>query len=180
VNERVAEVRRLVNEHLTAAMIMVPLDRPLDPEMAIADALAYLDERSFDLALLDTNTVRIVYRERLAQIPEGARTEPIKKRADSPRADRLIEHGLELREVARRLRQDRIPLLVVGRTGPEHIVSLADFGRTAGQAAVLAVLAVLDAQLDELLRRFDAEAWPHLSDERQAEIVAWVDAATAR
>jgi hypothetical protein len=60
----------------------------------------------------------------------------------------LIEHVLELREVARRLKEDPVPLLVVGRDGPEYVVTVADFTRPAGQAGVLAVVAVLDGQLD--------------------------------
>jgi hypothetical protein len=62
MNDRVLEVRDLVHKHLTAAMLMVPLDRPLDPAMTIADALAYLDAKGFDLALLRHEEVRIIYR----------------------------------------------------------------------------------------------------------------------
>jgi hypothetical protein len=159
MDERLAEVRRLVHEHLNAAMIMVPLDDPLDPDMPIEEALSYLDRNEFDLALLRTPEVRIVYRNRLRQVAAATRSQAVKTKASSPRGDRLIEHSLELGEVARRLRSDAVPLLVVGRDGPEFIVTRADFTRPAGQAGVLAVLAALDAQLDELLRPYDAEAW---------------------
>jgi hypothetical protein len=170
VDERIAEVRRLVQDHLTAAMIMVPLDAPLDPEMRISEAFNYLDGQGYDLALLATPEVRVVYRDRLADVKETKGDALVKTRAFHPRFDRLIEHSLELREVARRLKTDEVPLLVVGRDGPEHIVSRADFTRVAGQAGVLAVLAALDAQLDEILRPFDAEAWPLLDGGRKEEI----------
>jgi hypothetical protein len=72
------EVRKLVHEHLNAAMIMVPLDDPLDPEMTVADALDYLEKHEFDLALLRTPEVRIVYRDRLAQ---GSRLRSVTRRS---------------------------------------------------------------------------------------------------
>ena len=134
MDERLTEVRRLVHEHLNAAMIMVRLDDPLDPEMPIAEAIAYLDRNEFDLALLRTPEVRIVYRERLRQVPERGPAKPLKANATHPRADRLIEHTLELGEVAKRLREDDVPLLVVGREGPEYIVTRSDFTRPAGHA----------------------------------------------
>jgi hypothetical protein len=180
MDERIAEVRKLVHEHLNAAMIMVPLDDPLDPEMPIADAIAYLDANEFDIALLKSEDLRIVYRKRLADVPESARTEPVKRKWSSPRADRLVEHSLELGEVARRLQGDDVPLLVVGRDGPEFIVTRADFTRPAGLAGVLAVIAALDAQLDEVLRRFDSEAWLHLGAEKQAKLEEYMEWAGAR
>jgi hypothetical protein len=179
-DERLTEVRRLVHEHLNAGMIMVPLDDLLDPEMPIAQALKYLDRNEFDLALLRTPEVPIVYRDRLKQIPEPNRSQPVKAKTDSPRADRLIEYTLELAAVARRLLDNAVPLLVVGRQGPEYIVTRADFTRPAGQAGVLAILAALDAQLDELLRPYDAEAWRLLSEERRAEIESLIERAHAR
>jgi hypothetical protein len=180
IDERLAEVRRLVHEHLNAAMIMVPLDDPMDPEMPIAEALAYLDRNEFDLALLRSPEVRIVYRDRLKQVGDANRGQAVKTKASSPRGDRLIEHSLELGEVARRLRTDAVPLLVVGRDGPEFIVTRADFTRPAGQAGVLAVLAALDAQLDELLQPYDAEAWELLEPERRVEIDELITRARAR
>lgn len=180
MNERLAEVRSLVHEHLNASMIMVPLDTPLDPEIPIGQALAYLDENEFDLALLRTDEVRIVYRKRLADVPETFRSEPVKRKWSSPRSDRLVEHSLELGEVARRLRDDDVPLLVVGRGGPEFIITRSDFTRPAGLAGVLAVIAALDAQLDELLRPFDDEAWALLSEERRLKISEYVNRAHRR
>ena len=180
MDQRLTEVRRFVHDHLNAAMIMVRLDDPLDPDMPIAEALEYLDRNEFDLALLRTPEVRIIYRDRLRIVPEPARSKPVKANAYSPRADRLIEHTLELGEVAKRLREDDVPLLVVGREGPEYIVTRSDFTRPAGHAGALAVLAALDAQLDELLRPYDVEAWELLGEEKQAEIETFVQRAHAR
>jgi hypothetical protein len=135
MTDRLEDVRRLVHEHLNASMIMVPLDGPLDPEMPIAEGLVYLDENEFDLALLRADEVRIVYRSRLRIVPEGGRNGPLKRKSESPRMNRLVEHTLELGEVARRLAQDEIPLLVVGRDGPDHIITRSDFTRPAGLAA---------------------------------------------
>jgi hypothetical protein len=180
MDERLTEVRKFVHDHLNAAMIMVRLDHPLDPEMPITAALEYLDRNEFDLALLRTPEVRIIYRDRLQCVPEPACSKPVKANSYSPRADRLIEHTLEVGEVAKRVREDDVPLLVVGREGPEYIVTRSDFTRPAGHAGVLAVLAALDAQLDELLRPYDAEAWELLEEEKQAEIERFVQRAQAR
>jgi hypothetical protein len=168
-----------VHEHLNAAMIMVPLDDPLDPDMPIAEALEYLDANEFDLAILASDEVRIVYRNRLAQVTEGNRSDPVKRKWSSPRTDRLIEHTLELGEVARRLHGDDVPLLVVGRDGPEHIVTRADFTRPAGLAGALAVIALLDAQLDELLQPFANAAWEGIEADRQLELESFVARARA-
>ena len=176
---RADDVRRLVHEHLNAAMIMVTLDDPLDPDMPIADALAYLDRNEFDLAILASDEVRIVYRSRLEQVTEGNRGDPVKRKWSSPRTDRLIEHTLELGEVARRLHGDDVPLLVVGRDGPEHIVTRADFTRPAGLAGALAVIALLDAQLDELLQPFAEAAWECIEADRQLELESFVARAHA-
>jgi hypothetical protein len=78
------------------------------------------------------------------------------------------------------LRDDDVPLLVIGRDGPEHIVARADFTRPAGQAGGLAVLAALDGQLDDLLRPYEAEAWRWLEPDRRAEIEDLVDRAHDR
>jgi hypothetical protein len=176
----VDDVRRLVHEHLNAAMIMVPLDDPLDPEMPLAEALAYLDENEFDLALLRTADVRIVYRARLKQVPEDKRENPVKAWWSSPRGDRLIEHSLELGEVARRLSDDDVPLLVVGRGGLAFIITRADFTRPAGLAGVLAVIAALDGMLDGVIREFDEPAWDVLDEERRADILTFVERARGR
>ena len=168
--DRSEDVRKLIHEHLNASMIMVRLDDPLDPETSIVDALAYLDRNEFDLAILATDDVRIVYRDRLRHVPPTRRNEPVKSKWASPRTDRLIEHTLELGEIARRLHDDEIPLLVVGRGGPEHIVTRADFARPAGLAGVLAVIALLDAQLDELLQPHANESWKRIERSRQREI----------
>jgi hypothetical protein len=69
LNDRVHEALRLVHEHLNAAMIMVPLDTPIDPSMTVGDVLDYLEQNGFDLALLDDREVRVVYRDDLRRIP---------------------------------------------------------------------------------------------------------------
>ena len=161
-------------------MIMVPLDDPLDPEMPITQALEYLDDNEFDLALLRTPEVRIVYRDRLREISAANGGKPVKSRASSPRGDRLIEHSLELGEVAKRLREDSVPLLVVGRDGPQYIVTRADFTRPAGQAGALAVLVALDALFDELLQPFEAEGWNFLPKKRRGEVERSLARAHAR
>ena len=161
-------------------MIMVPLDEPLNPDMPIAEALTYLDERGFDLALLRLPEIWIVYRDDLAQLGQRNQERPVRTRADNPRGDRLVEHTLELGDVADRLSQDAIPLLVIGRGGPEHIVTRADFTRPAGQVGVLAVVAALDAQLDEFLQQFDAEAWDNVAEERRIQIFELIDRARTR
>ena len=180
MNERVAEALKLVNEHLNASMIMVPLEPSVDPSTSISEVLEYLEDKGFDLALLSTSEVRIVYRDRLRTVPLDRRDAAVRQRAESPRGDRLVEHTLELGEIARRLLDDRIPLRVIGRTGPEHIVTLSDFTRPAGQAGILAVLAVLDAQLDEFLRPHDHEVWALLSLERRRALNKLVDRARRR
>jgi hypothetical protein len=155
-------------------MIMVALDDPLDPNMPIADALEYLDANEFDIAILASDEVRIVYRSRLEQVTEGNRSDPVKRKWSSPRTDRLIEHTLELGEVARRLHGDHVPLLVVGRDGPEHIITRADFTRPAGLAGALAVIALLDAQLDKVLQPFAEPAWDGIDTDRQCELESFV------
>jgi hypothetical protein len=179
-DNRLEEVKKLVHEHLNAAMLMVRLDDPLDPDLSIGEALAYFDQNEFDLALLHAREVRVVYRERLEQVPVEKRIAAVKTKASSPRGDRLIEHSLELGEVARRLREDNVPLLVVGRDGPAFIVTRSDFTRPAGLAGVLAVIAALDAQLDELLRPFDSEAWTLLDEEARIKLEAYLDWARKR
>jgi hypothetical protein len=180
MNERVAEALKLVHEHLTASMIMVPLEPAIDPSTPIGEVLEYLEDKGFDLALLSTAEVRIVYRNRLRDVPLTRRDAAVRQRAESPRGDRLVEHTLELGDVARRLLEDRVPLLVIGRRGPEHVVTISDFTRPAGQAGILAVLAVLDAQLDEFLRPHDHEAWALLPTARRREVERLVDRAKRR
>jgi hypothetical protein len=180
MDDRLQEVRRLVHEHLSAAMIMVRLDDPLDPEMPIADALAYLDANEFDLALLGGDDLRIVYRDVLSKANDLAHSQPVEAQWSSPRADRLVDHSVALGEVARRLQNDEVPLLVVGHAGPEFIITRADFTRPAGLAGVLGVIAALDAQLDELLGPLDEEAWPLLPADRREKIDVYVERAHRR
>ena len=180
MDDRLEEVRRLVHEHLNAAMIMVKLDTPLDPAMPIAEAIAYLERNEFDLALLGGDDLRIVYRDALSKVGDAAQAEPVESQWSSPRADRLVDHTVALGEVARRLENDEVPLLLVGHTGPEFIITRADFTRPAGLAGVLAVIAALDAQLDQLLHPFDDEAWPLLADDRREKIGFYVDRAHRR
>ena len=169
-NERVREALRLVHEHLNAAMIMVPLETPVDASTSVDDALAYLEMNGFDLALLDDREVRLVYRDDLRRVPPERRDSRAMRYSASARADRLVEHTLDLGEVAERLIGDRTPLLVVGRQGPEYIVAQADFTRPAGQAGILAVIAVLDAELDAFVGVHDREVWPLLPSKRRRAI----------
>jgi hypothetical protein len=121
VNERIVAARKLVHEHLTASMIMVPLDEPIDAAWSVGEGLKYLERQGFDLALLNREDVRIVYREQLKSVPPAKRNQRVTSYSASPRANRLVEHTLDFGEVAKRLIDDRIPLLVVGRNGLEHI-----------------------------------------------------------
>ena len=165
-----AEVSRIVHEYLTASMIMVPLDEPLDERMLAGDARDYLDEREYDLALLHTPEVRVLYRERLKSLSANAIDRPAKAYSVPPRFDRLIEHTLELGAVASRLKRDGTPLLVVGRDGPEFIVTRSDFTRPAGQMGIIAVIAALDAYMDELLSPHDKQAEQHLTDDERNHV----------
>jgi hypothetical protein len=149
-------------------MLMVPLAEPLQADLSVSAALAYLEQNDFDLALLDGDDVRILYRATLATY--GGPDTAVTSLASSPRVDRLIEHTLELGEIARRLRDNDLPLLVVGRQGPEYLITRSDFTRPAGQAAALAVLAALDSELDALIRPHEAEVWERLDPERQKVI----------
>jgi hypothetical protein len=70
-----------------------------------------------------------------------------------------------------------VPLLVVGRTGPEHVITTADFTRPAGIAGAIALIALRDAQLDALLQPFGEEAWPTVGEDRQEALLGLVDRA---
>ena len=167
---RHSEVRRLVHEYLTASMLMVSLDDPLDEKTLTGDAKSYLEQRGYDLALLDTREVRIVYRDDLRNLSGDALSHPAKRHSRSPRMDRLIEHSLELGAVARRLDTDAVPLLVVGRDGPEFIITRSDFTRPAGQMGVLAVIAALDAYIDDLVGPYEERALRLLTREEHAHV----------
>lgn len=171
IDERLEEVREFVHEHLNAAMVMVPLASPLPAAMPIRDALALMDDREFDLTLVESPQVLVVQRECLREAVEDAPLREVVTVGESPRSDRLVERSLALGEVARRLQTDSTPLLVVGHDGPEYIVSRADFTRPAGTVAALALFGALDAQLDELLGRHEGRDWRRLlSPDRLAAI----------
>ena len=68
------------------------------------------------------------------------------------------------------LDKDAVPLMVVGRDGPEFIVTRADFTRPAGQMGVLAVIAALDAYIDDLLGPYEERALPLLTEEERAHV----------
>jgi hypothetical protein len=159
---------------------MVPLDTPIDPSKTVGDVLEYLERNGFDLALLDDREVRVVYRDDLRHVPSEKHHVRVRGYSASPRANRLVEHSLDLGEVAERLIADRTPLLVVGRNGPEYIVTEADFTRPAGQAGIIAVIAVMDAELDAFLRPHDHEVWAVLTSKRRREIESLVDRARRR
>jgi hypothetical protein len=178
--DRHSEVRRLVHEYLTASMLMVSLDHPLPAGTLIVNARGYLEQRGYDLALLDTREVRIVYRDRLKDLAGEALTRPVKAYSSPPRMDRLIEHSLELGAVARRLAEDKVPLMVVGRDGPEFVITRSDFTRPAGQMAVLAVIAALDAYVDDLLGLYEQRALLLLTDEERHGVSKMVERAEKR
>lgn len=169
-DDRRNDVMRLIREHLTAAMIMVPLDEPRDPDARVSETRHYLDEHGFDLALVASGETMLVMRDVLRGLPASKGDEKIRRYARSPRRDRLIGRDLELMEVANRLNAEPTPLLVVGRDGPQHIITRADFTRPAGQAAVLSVLVTLDAELDEALRPVEDSAWAALEEKRRKDI----------
>ena len=154
-------------------MLMVPLDDSLDEKTLTGDAKSYLEQRGYDLALLNTPEVRIVYRDRLKNLSGDALSRPVKAYSSPPRMDRLIEHSLELGAVARRLDKDAVPLLVVGRDGPEFIITRSDFTRPAGQMGVLAVIAALDAYIDDLLGPYEERALPLLTEKERATWTRW-------
>jgi hypothetical protein len=51
--DRIREALRLVDQHLNASMIMVPIEPPIDPSSPSEEVLDYLDWCGFDLGLLD-------------------------------------------------------------------------------------------------------------------------------
>ena len=174
------DVLRLIHEHLNAAMIMVPLDEPRDPSEPVHSALEYLEQRGFDIALIACPETKIVSRTKLRSIAAAQRSERVGRYAGSPRRDRLIGRDVELIEVARRLGADAEPLLVVGRDGPAHVITRADFTRPAGNAAVLSLLVALDAELDLALQPYEKRVWPTLTEKRQSDIRRLVESAKHR
>lgn len=161
-------------------MLMVPLDDSLDEKTLTGDAKSYLEQRGYDLALLNTPEVRIVYRDRLKNLFGDALSRPVKAYSSPPRMDRLIEHSLELGAVARRLDKDAVPLLVVGRDGPEFIITRSDFTRPAGQMGVLAVIAALDAYIDDLLGPYEERSLPLLTEKERDNVDEMADGAHTR
>ena len=128
-SSRLDEVRKLIDEHLTAAMIMVRLDAPLDPAARCRMSLRTSTRTSSTLRCLRATTFVSSIGPRSLGLLTIAAQRPSRDTAPSPRVDRLVEQTLELGEVAKRLRAADIPLLVVGRRGPDHIVTRADFTR---------------------------------------------------
>jgi hypothetical protein len=163
-------MRDLLDEHLTAAMIMVRLEDPLPADMSARHAAQYLEKHGYDCALLDSTDLRIVYRSDLKAIDEDELGRAVADFSSGPIADRLIERSLKLGDAARRIIRDERPLIVVGPEGPEFIVTRSDFTRPAGQAGVLGVLGTLDTRLDELLQLFADEVWDWLDEDNRKKI----------
>lgn len=161
-------------------MVMVPLEAPLEADLPSHEALKRLEENEFDLSLVQSDEIRVVYRHLLAQLGERKLGLPIKANSSPPRIDRVIEHSLELGVVAQRLAADPVPLLVVDRNGPSYIVTRSDFTRAAGQLGVLAVLAALDAALDVLIAPYDEEGWLTLTDDERESLAGIAERASQR
>ena len=146
-----SELRRFVEEHLTAASVMVALAPPIPRGMSAHSARAHLKAKGYDLALFDDEELRVVTLTRLARLKRDDLIRPASEFAETPRRSRLIARTLPLREVVRKLRADPEPLLVVGDSGVTHLVTIADFGGVAGTVASLSFLMAVDQGLNELL-----------------------------
>lgn len=161
-------------------MVMAPLAEPLPPTMLVRDAVVYLSDRDYDLSLVESDEIRVVYRDQLERLGPKKSERSVMAVSSPPRVDRLVEHSLELGVVAQRLAADPMPLLVVGRHGPSFIITRSDFTRAAGQMGVLSVLAALDASLDALLVPFDEEGWELLEQHERESLEQVADQAGRR
>ena len=164
------ELDRPVGEHLTAAALMVEIAAAFPPATRAYDARRELEHKDFDLALVDDNRLSVVTRSRLERLATREDlAQPVLELAQSPRRDRLIEQSLPVREVARKLRLDSEPLLVVGASGVTHIVTVADFAGVAGTAVALSFLLAVDRGLNELLRPRAGEVIEAISEEERED-----------
>lgn len=162
----VSELDRFVDEHLTAASVMVPLAEPLPPSMSAREAKVHMDEHDFDMAVVEDDRLRIVTRTRLEALPNDELDRGVVDVAEPPRRDRLIEESLPLRQVAGALLASREPLLVVGQRGVTHIVTAADFAGVAGSAAVLSFLLAVDRGVNALLRPRAEQAFAAIGEKQ--------------
>lgn len=161
------ELSRFLGEHLTAAAVIVPIDTPIDPDQPVSDARDYLAEKGFDVALMGGDRLLVLTKEAAEQAAVSARSPLAGAVAQSPPRDRVIERTLPLRQVTRKLRNGRHPLLVVGGDAITHIITVADFAGVAGTAAVLLALLTLDAKLNALLLCHENQAWQALEPKQQ-------------
>lgn len=126
-------------------MLMVSLDDPLDEKTVVGVAKSYLEQCGYDLALLDTREVRIVYRERLRDLSGDAlshkslRTPPPASRC-SPRSQRSCRHAaammLSAPEPRRRTPSTRCcQPSRLGRRGMSGYALHPGFGAHAGAGA---------------------------------------------
>ena len=164
-----SDLHRFVEEHLTAAAVMVELESPLARSTQGLDAQRYLNRNDFDLALVDDERLRVLLRARLHRLSRADLELPIAELAESPKRDRLIERTLPIRDVVRKLLADPEPLLVVGAAGVTHVVTRADLAGVAGTAVVLAYLLTLDRGLNVLLRTYETQALAAIPLERLKE-----------
>src|SRR5437016_5167626 len=101
---QVSDLDRFVDQHLTAAAVMVQLAQPLPPMLRALGARRELKSKEFDLALVDDSQLKIVRLRRLNALTRREElAQPTIDFAESPRRDRLIERTLPIREVVKRL-----------------------------------------------------------------------------
>ncbi len=174
------ELARFLDEHLTAQTVMVPIAEPLDPTLLIGKALEFLEENDFDLALVDSERLLVLFREAARHAAAATPSRHAGEVAESPRRDRVIERTLPLRQVTRKLRDDPYhPLLVIGDDAITHIIAVADFAGAAGTAAVAMGLLTLDVKLNSLLltERYRDAAWQALDDQQRKQAEKWQEKA---
>jgi hypothetical protein len=88
------ELARFLDEHLTATAVMVPIAETLDPTQLIGEALGFLEENDFDLALVNGERLLVLFREAARQAAAATPSRHAGEVAESPRRDRAIERKL--------------------------------------------------------------------------------------
>jgi hypothetical protein len=168
LSHEIEQLERFSGEHLTAAALMVKLAPPLDPSIRALAARQELEEKEFDLALVDDERLLTITRTQLRTLSRANLSRPVREFAQSPRRDRLIEASLPIRQVAAKLAEVNDPLLVVGNGGATHVVTLSDFGGVAGTAVVLSYVVAVDGLLNDLLHLHAERTWQSLRDDDRA------------
>jgi hypothetical protein len=85
---------------------MVPIAETLDPTQLIGEALGFLEENDFDLALVNGERLLVLFREAARQAAAATPSRHAGEVAESPRRDRVIERTLPVRQVTHKLRED--------------------------------------------------------------------------